>query len=236
MNTTRLGRTGLEVSRLCLGTMNFGPATTEPDSFHIMDRALEAGVQFFDTADVYGHKMNVEHGAAGQRAHPAAHRGAPAAARAVREAVRGAGPAARRRRAGVAPPPARGDRPHRRSAHPGADPGRAARRGAEARRGGVASARRDLARPGRRGSRGVRLVSGATRPPPSTQSRGQALQPWATSRSRPQNLHTLAARLMVSAQNGHALVGPSSACGGRCWVCAASMRSLMRCASAFRWP
>ena len=57
MDTTRLGRTGLEVSRLCLGTMNFGPETTEADAFRIMDRALEAGVQFFDTANVYGHKM-----------------------------------------------------------------------------------------------------------------------------------------------------------------------------------
>jgi aryl-alcohol dehydrogenase-like predicted oxidoreductase len=57
METTRLGRTGLEVSRLCLGTMNFGPETTEPDAFRIMDRALDAGIQFFDTANVYGHKM-----------------------------------------------------------------------------------------------------------------------------------------------------------------------------------
>jgi aryl-alcohol dehydrogenase-like predicted oxidoreductase len=51
---TPLGRTGLKVSRLCLGTMNFGPQTTEADSFKIMDRALELGIQFFDTADVYG--------------------------------------------------------------------------------------------------------------------------------------------------------------------------------------
>ena len=54
MQYTRLGRTGLKVSRLCLGTMNFGPLTTEPDSFAIMDRALELGINFFDTADVYG--------------------------------------------------------------------------------------------------------------------------------------------------------------------------------------
>ena len=53
---TRLGRTGLKVSRLCLGTMNFGPHTTEPDSFAIMDRALEFGLNFFDTANVYGWK------------------------------------------------------------------------------------------------------------------------------------------------------------------------------------
>ena len=54
MEYTNLGRTGLRVSRLCLGTMNFGPKTTEPDSFQIMDRALEIGIQFFDTANVYG--------------------------------------------------------------------------------------------------------------------------------------------------------------------------------------
>jgi aryl-alcohol dehydrogenase-like predicted oxidoreductase len=51
-----LGRTGLQVSRLCLGTMNFGPQTSEPDSHAIMDRALEDGINFFDTADVYGWK------------------------------------------------------------------------------------------------------------------------------------------------------------------------------------
>src|SRR5437588_1483380 len=54
MHYVRLGRTGLRVSRLCLGTMNFGPLTSEPDSFAIMDRALDAGVNFFDTANVYG--------------------------------------------------------------------------------------------------------------------------------------------------------------------------------------
>ena len=56
MQFTRLGRTGLKVSRLCLGTMNFGPQTTEPDSHLIMDRALEKGINFFDTANVYGWK------------------------------------------------------------------------------------------------------------------------------------------------------------------------------------
>ena len=54
MDYTHLGRTGLSVSRLCLGTMNFGPVTTEPDSFTIMDRAHEHGINFFDTANVYG--------------------------------------------------------------------------------------------------------------------------------------------------------------------------------------
>ena len=51
-----LGRTGLNVSRLCLGTMNFGPQTSEADSFDIMDRALDLGFNFFDTANVYGWK------------------------------------------------------------------------------------------------------------------------------------------------------------------------------------
>src|SRR3569832_265078 len=56
MQYTNLGRTGLKVSRLCLGTMNFGPQTTEPDSFAIMDRAHDHGINFFDTANVYGWK------------------------------------------------------------------------------------------------------------------------------------------------------------------------------------
>jgi aryl-alcohol dehydrogenase-like predicted oxidoreductase len=56
MQYTNLGRTGLKVSRLCLGTMNFGPFTTEPDSFAIMDKALDLGINFFDTANVYGWK------------------------------------------------------------------------------------------------------------------------------------------------------------------------------------
>jgi len=57
MDYTQLGRTGLKVSRLCLGTMNFGPHTTEEDSFAIMDNALELGINFFDTANVYGWKL-----------------------------------------------------------------------------------------------------------------------------------------------------------------------------------
>jgi aryl-alcohol dehydrogenase-like predicted oxidoreductase len=56
MEYTNLGRTGLKVSRLCLGTMNFGPETSEADSFAIMDKALEEGINFFDTANVYGWK------------------------------------------------------------------------------------------------------------------------------------------------------------------------------------
>lgn len=54
MEYADLGRSGLKVSRLCLGTMNFGPLTSEGDSFAIMDKALELGINFFDTANVYG--------------------------------------------------------------------------------------------------------------------------------------------------------------------------------------
>ncbi|HEX6754972.1 MAG TPA: aldo/keto reductase [Mycobacteriales bacterium] len=54
MEYTNLGRTGLRVSRLVLGTMNFGPETDEPDSHRIMDRAHEHGINLFDTANVYG--------------------------------------------------------------------------------------------------------------------------------------------------------------------------------------
>lgn len=54
MEYTQLGRSGLKVSRICLGTMNFGPFTTQEDSFEIMDHALAQGVQFFDTACGYG--------------------------------------------------------------------------------------------------------------------------------------------------------------------------------------
>jgi aryl-alcohol dehydrogenase-like predicted oxidoreductase len=49
-----LGRSGVQLSRLALGTMNFGMVTDEPTSFKIMDEALGAGINFFDTADVYG--------------------------------------------------------------------------------------------------------------------------------------------------------------------------------------
>lgn len=56
MQYVHLGRSGLLVSRLCLGTMNFGPETEEAESFAIMDRALELGFNFFDTANVYGWK------------------------------------------------------------------------------------------------------------------------------------------------------------------------------------
>lgn len=53
MKTKRLGRTGLKVSALCLGTMTFGNQADHAASFAIMDRAWAAGITFFDTADVY---------------------------------------------------------------------------------------------------------------------------------------------------------------------------------------
>lgn len=58
MRYRRLGRTALQVSELCLGTMNFGPQTDEAESFAIMDRALELGINFFDTANRYGGANN----------------------------------------------------------------------------------------------------------------------------------------------------------------------------------
>ena len=54
MRYRSLGRTALQVSELCLGTMNFGPNTPEEDARAIMDRALDLGINFFDTANRYG--------------------------------------------------------------------------------------------------------------------------------------------------------------------------------------
>ena len=56
MEYTHLGRTGLKVSRLCLGTMNFGPQSSEADSYVMMDKALDDGINFFNSANVYGGK------------------------------------------------------------------------------------------------------------------------------------------------------------------------------------
>ena len=53
MRHVRLGRTGLPVSRLCLGTMTFGVQCDEPASHAILDRAAEGGITFLDTSDVY---------------------------------------------------------------------------------------------------------------------------------------------------------------------------------------
>jgi aryl-alcohol dehydrogenase-like predicted oxidoreductase len=52
----KLGKSNLTVSKICLGTMHFGGITPEDESFQIMDRALEMGIHFFDTANVYGGK------------------------------------------------------------------------------------------------------------------------------------------------------------------------------------
>lgn len=57
MKFSQLGRTGLSVSKICLGTMNFGPQTTEAESYAIMDKALELEINFFDTANIYGWKI-----------------------------------------------------------------------------------------------------------------------------------------------------------------------------------
>lgn len=54
MQYTHLGRSGVKVSKLCLGTMNFGPLTEEKDAHRIIDKAIESGINFFDTANVYG--------------------------------------------------------------------------------------------------------------------------------------------------------------------------------------
>jgi aryl-alcohol dehydrogenase-like predicted oxidoreductase len=58
MKYSYLGRSGLKVSKLCLGTMNFGVDTDEQEAFRIMDAALDAGINFFDTANVYGWREN----------------------------------------------------------------------------------------------------------------------------------------------------------------------------------
>jgi len=58
MDYAHLGRSGLSVSRLCLGTMNFGPLTSEPDAHAIMAAAHDSGINFFDTANVYGRDVS----------------------------------------------------------------------------------------------------------------------------------------------------------------------------------
>ncbi len=71
MEYAHLGRSGLSVSRLCLGTMNFGPLTTPEDSRAIMDRAHEVGINFFDTANRYGGAMSPPGQVAGHdQSHP----------------------------------------------------------------------------------------------------------------------------------------------------------------------
>jgi aryl-alcohol dehydrogenase-like predicted oxidoreductase len=59
MQYRQLGRSGLKVSELCLGTMNFGPRTSEADSFEILNQAVDAGINFIDTANQYGGDLGV---------------------------------------------------------------------------------------------------------------------------------------------------------------------------------
>ena len=56
-----LGRTGVQVSTLCLGTMNFGDDCNESDSIEIVHRALDEGINFIDTADMYSQGRSEDH-------------------------------------------------------------------------------------------------------------------------------------------------------------------------------
>ncbi len=60
MQYTKLGKSGMSVSKICLGTMHFGDKTSVEDAFKIMDKALEMGINFFDTANVYGSRGKSE--------------------------------------------------------------------------------------------------------------------------------------------------------------------------------
>jgi len=59
MEYTHVGHLGLVVSRLCLGTMNFGPHTSEDESHRILDSAVAHGINFVDTANTYGRHLGV---------------------------------------------------------------------------------------------------------------------------------------------------------------------------------
>ena len=59
MQYQSLGKSALKVSRLCLGTMNFGPRTSEEDSFAVLNAAVDAGINFIDTANQYGGHLGV---------------------------------------------------------------------------------------------------------------------------------------------------------------------------------
>ena len=60
MEYAKLGRSGLEISRLCLGTLSFGGRTSEAEACRIVDNAIDSGVNFVDTADVYGGGLSEE--------------------------------------------------------------------------------------------------------------------------------------------------------------------------------
>ncbi len=59
MRYRNLGKSALQVSELCLGTMNFGPRTPADDAFRILDKAVDAGINFIDTANQYGGELGV---------------------------------------------------------------------------------------------------------------------------------------------------------------------------------
>ena len=121
MEYTHVGHLGLVVSRLCLGTMNFGPHTSEADSHTIMDTAVAYGINFFDTANVYGRHLGRRRDRGDHRTLVRPGRGPPRHGRPRHEGVRQDGDLAER----VAPvealdrPPVRGvaaasaHRPHR---------------------------------------------------------------------------------------------------------------------------
>ena len=60
MKYTKLGKTGITVSKICLGTMTFGYTIDEKKSNALIQRALELGINFFDTANVYGRGRSEE--------------------------------------------------------------------------------------------------------------------------------------------------------------------------------
>ena len=60
MEYRQLGRSGMRVSQLCLGTMNFGSSTDEAAAIEIVDEAIDAGINFIDTADVYARGVSEE--------------------------------------------------------------------------------------------------------------------------------------------------------------------------------
>src|SRR5260370_35907666 len=60
MDYRQLGRTGVQVSPLCLGCMMFGRRTSPEDSYAIIDRALDVGINFLDTANVYARGLSEE--------------------------------------------------------------------------------------------------------------------------------------------------------------------------------
>jgi aryl-alcohol dehydrogenase-like predicted oxidoreductase len=59
MQYTQLGRSNMVVSRICVGTMHFGTVTSEDESYSILDKALDMGINFIDTANVYGRRASV---------------------------------------------------------------------------------------------------------------------------------------------------------------------------------